>query len=223
MLSSNCSTSINNISTRVTCTSSTVLDHIITNENHCVIRSTVMDHSITDHFPIMAINDKKFATKNASPKFVRSFKNFDRVKYNYDLQSQFNQFLPRLHAVTENNFNNKFEKFYSILKLTIENHAPLKILSRKQQRLKTKPRITKSLLISIKKKQKLHKTHYIFELPSEKKYYKLYSNTLNRAKNLAKRFYYHNKITEHKNNPRKTWYVLRSLLPSKTKSNTPIF
>ena len=55
----------------------------------------------------------------------------------------------------------------------------------------------------------------------KKKYYKLYSNTLTRVKNLAKRLYYHNKITEHKNNPKKTWYVLRSLLPSKTKSNTP--
>ena len=33
--------------------------------------------------------------------------------------------------------------------------------------------------------------------------------------------YYHNKITNHKNNPKKTWDVLHSLLPSKTKSNTP--
>ena len=39
--------------------------------------------------------------------------------------------------------------------------------------------------------------------------------------NFAKRLYYHNKITEHKNNPKKTWNVLRSLLPLKTKSNTP--
>ena len=55
MLSSNCSTSIIDIPTRVTCTSSTVLDHIITNENCCVIRPIVIDYSITDHFPIMAI------------------------------------------------------------------------------------------------------------------------------------------------------------------------
>ena len=173
MLSLNCSTSIIDIPTRVTCTSSRVLDHIITNENCRVIRLIVIDYLITDHFPIMATIDKKFVTKNASQKFVRSFKYFDPVKYNYNLQSQFNQFLPQLHTVTENDFNNKFEKFYSIIKLTIENHAPLKRLSRKQQRLKNKPWITKSLLISIKKKQKLHKTHYIFGLHSEKKYYRL--------------------------------------------------
>ena len=66
MLSSNCSTSIIDIPTRVTCTSSSVLDHIIINENRRVIRPIVIDHSITDHIPIMAIIDRKFATKNAS-------------------------------------------------------------------------------------------------------------------------------------------------------------
>ena len=96
MLSSNSSTSIIDIPTRVTCTFSTVLDHIITNENRRVIRPIVIDYSITDHFPIMAIIDRKFATKNAVQKFVPSFKTFDPVKYNYDLRSQFNQFLPQL-------------------------------------------------------------------------------------------------------------------------------
>ena len=63
MLSSNCSTSIIDIPTRVTCTSSTVLDYIITNENRCVIRPIVIDNSTTDHFPIMAIIDRKLAIK----------------------------------------------------------------------------------------------------------------------------------------------------------------
>ena len=167
-LSSNCSTSIIDIPRRVTCTSSTVLDHIITNENRCVIRTIVIDHSITNHFPIMAIIDKKLAIKNVSRKFVRSFKNFDPNNYNYDMQSQLNQFLPQLHTVTENDFNNKFEKFYSIIILTIEKNAPLKKLCRKQQRLKNKPWITKSLLISIKKKQKLHKIYYILDYLQKK-------------------------------------------------------
>ena len=122
MLSSNCSTIIIGIPIRVTCTSAAVLDHII-NENRHVIRPVVIDHSITDYFPIMASIDTNFAAKNASQKFARSFKNFDPVKYNSDLQSQFNQFLTQLYTVTENDFNNKFEKFYSIIKLTIENHC----------------------------------------------------------------------------------------------------
>ena len=126
MLSSNCSTGIIDIPTRVTCTSATVFHHMITNENRHVIRPVVIDHSITNRFPIMAIIDRKFATENASQKFARCFKNFDLDKYNYDLQTQFNPFLPQLYTVTENDFNNKFGKFYSIINSTIENHASLK-------------------------------------------------------------------------------------------------
>ena len=74
----------------------------------------------------MAIIDRKLAIKNASHKFVCSFKNFDPVKYNYDMQSQFNQFLSQLHTATQNDFNNKFEKFYSIIKLTIEKTCTTK-------------------------------------------------------------------------------------------------
>ena len=111
MLSSNCSTSIIDIPTRVTCTSAIVLVHIITNENCYVIRLVITDHSITDHFPIMAIIDKKFATKNASQKFARSFRNFDPVKHSYDLQSQLSQILPQLYTVTENDFNNNSRNF----------------------------------------------------------------------------------------------------------------
>ena len=63
MLSANCSTSIINKSTRVTCTSATVLNHIITNKNRHFIRSVVIHQSIPNHFPIIAIIDRKFATK----------------------------------------------------------------------------------------------------------------------------------------------------------------
>ena len=150
MLNSNCSTSIIDIPTSVTCTSATILDHIITNEIRHVIR---LVYSITDYFPIMVIIDRKFATKNGLQKFACFFRNFDPVEYNYDLQSQFNQFLPQLYTVTENDFNNKFKKFYSVIKFTIESHTPLNKLSRKQQRFKNKLWIIKSLLISIKKKK----------------------------------------------------------------------
>ena len=51
--------------------------------------------------------------------------------------------------------------FYSLITSTIDAHAFLKKLSRKQNRLKNKPWITKGLLTSIKKKQAMHKTHYV--------------------------------------------------------------
>ena len=53
-----------------------------------------------------------------------------------------------------------------------------------------------------------------------KKYlYKLYSNLLHRLKRLAKRLYYHNQVNAYKDNAKKTWDILRSLLPNKSMSS----
>ena len=99
---------------------------------------------------------------------------------------------------------------------TIDMHAPVVKYSRKQMRLHRKPWIAKGLLVSIKRKQKMHKSHYVKENSCEKYYYKLYSNLLTRVKKLAKRHYYHNQFNACRDNPKKTWDILRSLLPNKS-------
>ena len=124
-------------------------------------------------------------------------------------------------TLTENNVNDIFNEFYSLLTSTINIHAPLKKLSCKQKRLINKPWVTKGLLISIKKKQKMHKTHYIKGSPIDKICYKTYSNVLTKVKNLAKKLYYHHKLNEYSDNPKKTWDILRTLLPTKSNSNMP--
>ena len=50
----------------------------------------------------------------------------------------------------------------------------------------------------------------------EKYIYKQHSNTLAKVKSLAKKFIIFCKIEEYKDNPKKTWDVLRTLLPSKS-------
>ena len=65
MLNSNCSTSIINLPTRVTSSSATVFDHIITNENRHEIIPSVIDYDITDHYPVMAIINRN-VTSNPS-------------------------------------------------------------------------------------------------------------------------------------------------------------
>ena len=67
----------------------------------------------------------------------------------------------------------------------------------------------------------MHKTHYIKGSPIDKICYKTYSNVLTTVKNLAKKLYYHHKLNEYSDNPKKTWDVLRTLLPTKSNSNMP--
>ena len=58
--------------------------------------------------------------------------------------------------------------------------------------------MTKGLITSIKKKQKMHKTHFVQGTSVNIFYYKKYSNILTRLKDLAKRFYYHHKLNKCK-------------------------
>ena len=55
----------------------------------------------------------------------------------------------------------------------------------------------------MKRKRKMHKTHYVNGSSAEKFLYKQYTNTLTRVKNLSKRVYCHCKIDELKNSPKK--------------------
>ena len=54
-----------------------------------------------------------------------------------------------------------YDKFINIIKQTINEHAPMKIASRKRQKLVERPWITRGLLVPIKRKQKMYKTHFL--------------------------------------------------------------
>ena len=95
-------------------------------------------------------------------------------------------------------------------------------MSRKQLKLKLKPWITKGLLVLIKHKQQLYKTHFVDGNSKQKKLYKKYANKLNRIKFAAKQLYYQKELENSKFNMFKTWKIVKSLLPSSNKkSSTP--
>ena len=187
VLSSNCSTNIIDKPTRVTPTSAAVLDHILTNENKHQVIPFVIDHDIIDHYSVAALISWDLSTNRSKSVLSRSFATFNCDKFNNDLNAKIDNFMSVVDTLTENNVNDIFNEFYSLLTSTINIYAPLKKLSRKQKRLINKPWITKGLLISIKKKQKMHKTHYIKGSPIDKICYKTYSNVLTKVKNLAKK------------------------------------
>ena len=117
--------------TRVTSSSATVLDHIITNENKHQILPVVIDYDITDHYPVAALVHTYLAPKdNKQIRFSRSFAKFNGDDFNNDLQEKIDDFMPSILNISENNLNDKFIKFYSLLTSTVDAHAPLKRLSR---------------------------------------------------------------------------------------------
>ena len=81
-----------------------------------------------------------------------------------------------------------FDKFIEIIKSTINAHAPLKIASRKQRKLISKPWLTKGIQISIHNKKKLHQSFYVGGHVEQKLYYKKYANKLTKVKKLSKNY-----------------------------------
>ena len=106
-----------------------------------------------------------------------------------------------------------------VIKITINRHAPLRKLTRRQKRLNKKLWFTNRILISIKKKkQKLYRTHFLSSNPINRIMYKKYSNMLTCVKAASKKLYFHDAIHKSKNSPQKTWEVLNELLVGKKKS-----
>ena len=64
-------------------------------------------------------------------------------------------------TLNEKIFDLMFSKFVEAIKLTINNHTPLKKITRRQKRLRTKPWITKGLLTVFQLKKSKNSTNLI--------------------------------------------------------------
>ena len=116
--------------TRVTESSSTIIDHIYSTNPGNIIESFVPSLSISDHFPICftrKINNKIRKTKHITTRY-RSFKNFNEDSFRADLASDLNNF-----TVDQPDINKDISVWYNIIQKHLDQHAPYKT-----SRVKTK-------------------------------------------------------------------------------------
>ena len=85
---------------------------------------------------------------------------------------------------------------------------------------KAKIFISKDIYAMIRRKNIMHKSHYILSNETMKPEYKKYSNELTKIKSTAKKQYYAKELEANADNPQKTLGMLRTLLPdNSTKSS----
>ena len=164
--------------TRVTPESSTIIDHIITNDSNHQIKSFIFEVDVTDHYPILCQKDKRKSniSKKHSDVYFKNKSIFTPEIFCEDLKNNLHFFFFNLPLLTKDNFNENFEKFTNIVSSTIDKHAPLTKLLRGQLKLYCKPWLTKGIINSIKNKRKMFKPHYILGTKREKSYLKKYIN-----------------------------------------------
>ena len=130
-----------------------IVDNIFSNSVEKCISGYLFD-KISDHLPSFVIFEN--CKTKPKPKHIkrRSMKQLDPLKYQGDL----NLILQTLQADSnlddaETSFNFFHKKYLAV----INKHAPIQILTRKQQELELKPWITNGILNSTRVKAKLFK------------------------------------------------------------------
>ena len=161
MLASNSMCPIITQPTRAADTSSTIIDHIITNCSSHSILPGIIKSDLTDHYLVFCSINHPINIKPSSKYFYRFMKNFNCETFVSDLSNNLDHFnfsspfsdIRELSAAVDN--------FIEIIKATVDAHALLKIASRKQRKLLGKPWLTEEIQIYIRNKKKLHQSYYV--------------------------------------------------------------
>ena len=143
-----------NFPTRVTFTSLTPFYHLYSNDTRNDIKCKILIHDISDHFPfIFSVNT---APTSTSAKILkkRDMKFFGYKNFRLDLSSAFDKSL-----LNKENFDAHiaFKHFIDTFQITLNKHAPLRDLTRREKKLRRKPWITYDVLNIINAKNKLYK------------------------------------------------------------------
>ena len=199
--------------TRISTTSATLIDHILTNSNLTKHETVLLCSKISDHFPI--IHQFKFSKpkKGRTVPLVRNFstESINRFKtalssYNWD------------HVLTSNcaeksytDFSNTFSNLFSI-------YFPLSPLKINKNYNPREPWMSGGILTSRRNKNHLCKISLLNPSIENIQKFKTYRNLYNSVLRKAKKAHIENQLSKCKNDLRKTWQILYSSI-RKSKNN----
>ena len=107
------------------------------------------------------------------------------------------------------------KNFYEKVERLLDEMAPIKKLTQKEQGLKNRPWITSGILTSMKKRDKLYKDLTLEKDPIRRTEislsYKQHRNEIVNLIRISKNDYYKNYFEEHRTNMKKTWDGIRSV------------
>ena len=193
-----------------------LLDHIYSNITRKTLLSKPCLFDISDHLPICLIIKNLNSSKKSEIKLKRCMTSLATEDFLIDLGSTLENY-PEINP--NNSVNDDVSELTSIFMKTLDKHAPLKPMSRREIKLNAKPWITKEILISIKTTNKLFKSCYQCQNPVKIEHYKKHRNKLTHIKALAKQQRYDSLLRKNSNNPKKSWSVIREIIDNKSTSN----
>ena len=193
------------VPTRVTDTSETLLDHIWASTSYCST-SGVLDSGISDHYSTFLLLEQKIKPANKSPTFQkRTLKEANISSLKEALaQTDWSPITSTQNPVLS--YNAFFQTFYKEFNI----HCPIVTKkSRSKKDIPLHPWMTKGLLISRKKKEKLLKLKTKLKTTEAKSEFNTYKKIYEKVIAKSKIIFYKNEFNSAISNPKKTWDLLR--------------
>ena len=196
--------------TRVTMTTTSLIDHMVTNTPEKISDSGVIHTGISDHSLIFAIRKISVIKKLENIVEMRNMKNFNEEKFVAELLKQHWE---QVYFFAEDP-NDMWEIWKKIFVEVLDKHAPLQC---KKIRSKKVPWITSDIKKLINTRDKLKRKAILTNLENDWFDYKTSRNKVNIELRNAKKDYYSSKIADQKFNPKKAWKSINNLLGRQNK------
>ena len=196
--------------TRITNRSTTIIDHIWTNNLHDTVESGILMHDCSDHFaPFILIPNLTKCESSAETILFRDWRMLDSDEFSHHVLSEFrNLKCDQISSVSE--IETSLELLSSKLQTSVDRFCPTKTLTINPDK-KFSPWFSADVKNLIKVKNKLYRK-YVRKPISYGREYRNVRNQLNNLIKYKKKLYYKNLLLKYNNNARKYWSVLNDLL-----------
>ena len=193
--------------TRVTHSSATLLDHILTNDIAVRSSSGIIINDVADHFAVFHVSASVSKIAKQRVQHFRSFSNDNIAKFRSELNRI--DFSPILLSECP---NEAYTKCIDLYKIPFDKAFPMKSIKIGTRSIKREPWMTVGLMNSSRHKSKLHiqKLKKPTEINIHK--FKTYLKLFNKIKRKAKINYYKTILEQNKHNTKQIWKVLKKAI-----------
>jgi hypothetical protein len=200
--------------TRITATSFSLIDNILTNIGYLSTHSAIIVADISDHLPVLAWLDISPPRDITRPPVTKRLINQDKINLFYQLLMdtdfssivQLCEKLDPCRAYTA--FIEKYNEAYN-------SAFPLIERSGNKKQSPVNPWMTRGLFISCKKMNNLYKKYLKNPNERNKTQFVKYRNKFKLVKLKAKKDYYATEFAKYSSDLKKTWQIIKSLIDNK--------
>ncbi|XP_049789668.1 uncharacterized protein LOC126195196 [Schistocerca nitens] len=197
--------------TRITASSATCIDNIVSSYNYYVKEKFLLDLGVSDHKALFVSLPKQNSV--CTTKRCRNFSQ-ENVEVFCKKLSQ-TKWTVSKHTSTSDNYNNFLTEFLGIFN---ECFPFVTVKTRSQ---KSRSWVTKEIRVSSATKRKLHMEAKVNRSPQFLKYVSTYKKTFDKIVKLAKRTANNDFISNAKNKSKAVWSVIRSEVGSEAERKCP--